>query len=420
MTNKNEENFDVAVIGGGPAWMMAALSASFGGAKVALIEKNQYLGKKLLLTGNGRCNLTQTGCDTREFIEKIGKNGKFLFSALSTFGPKEIMDFFETFGLKLKTEKNGRVFPLSDRATDVRNALMKALEKNGVKIIFGQDVSEFKIKGKKIEYLELAGKKKIYADHFILAAGGKSYPSTGSAGDWYPKLEKMGHTVLAPAPALVPIETGETWIKELQGISLKNITINLSANNRKTAIGSGEIIFTHFGLSGPAVINASKAIGRHLKNGKVILELDLLPALNISDLEEKMRRGFENNKKKALKNYLSGIFPEKIALMLVRIVGMEKNCKISSITRVERTSLARAVKNFPITATALLDFNHAMVTSGGINLKEVDPKTMRSKIISNLSFAGEILDLDGPTGGYNLQIAWSTGHAAGTWTARDN
>ncbi|OGI34529.1 MAG: hypothetical protein A2259_00910 [Candidatus Moranbacteria bacterium RIFOXYA2_FULL_43_15] len=413
-----KENFDVAVIGGGPAGMMAAIRAGQSGARVALIEKNQTLGKKLFLTGNGRCNITQTGDDIREFIKKIGKNGKFLFSALSIFGPKETMDFFETFGLKLKTEKNGRVFPLSDRATDVRNALIKALKQNGVKIIFGQDVSGFKIEDKKIEYLELAGKKKIHARNFILAVGGKSYPTTGSTGDWYQKLEKIGHTVITPAPALVPIETGETWIKELQGISLKNIIINLTANDRKTSIGSGEIIFTHFGLSGPAVINASKTIGQHLKSGPVALEMDLLPTLNNFQLEEKFKADFENNKKKDLKNYLSVIFPEKIAFLLIKLAEIEKDQKIHSLTKTKRNHLARAIKSFPITATALLDFNHAMITSGGVNLKEVDPKTMRSKIVSNLSFAGEILDLDGPTGGYNLQIAWSTGHAAGAWAIK--
>jgi len=229
--------YDIVVVGAGPAGMMAAIRSGQLKKSTALVERNDCPGKKLLLTGKGRCNITQAEFDNRKFIEELGANGKFLFSALSIFGPKETMDFFETFGLKLKTEKNGRVFPLSDRATDVRNALIKALKQNGVKIIFGQDVSGFKIEDKKIEYLELAGKKKIHARNFILAVGGKSYPTTGSTGDWYQKLEKIGHTVITPAPALVPIETGETWIKELQGISLKNIIINLTANDRKTSIG---------------------------------------------------------------------------------------------------------------------------------------------------------------------------------------
>lgn len=412
--NLKKEYFDVAVIGGGAAGMMAAISASLEGAKVVLIEKNKTLGKKLLLTGNGRCNITQAIFETKEFIEKLGKNGKFLFSSLSVFGPKQTLDFFEKLGLKTKIEKNRRVFPLSDRAQDVLIVLEKALKNNGVKIILNQKVQGFETKAGKIECVELANTK-IYANNFIISTGGKSFPATGSSGDGYVWLEKMGHNIIAPAPALVPIKLGETWIKELQGISLENVGINLIQNNQEIKLGIGEIIFTHFGLSGPAVINASKIIGEYLKKGEVSLRLDLLPNLKLSELEEKIKIDFENYKKRNLKTYLSEYFPQKLVKVLINLSGFEDDRKIYAISKLERINLVRLIKSIPTTVESLLDFNHAMITSGGVSLKEVDPKTMRSKNISNLFFAGEVLDLDGPTGGYNLQIAWTTGYVAGNY-----
>jgi predicted Rossmann fold flavoprotein len=406
------EYFDIAVIGGGASGMMAAIFASQNGAKVALIEKNQSLGKKLLLTGNGRCNLTQANYDARGFIEKIGQNGKFLFSSLSAFGPKETIEFFEHLGLRLKKEKNGRVFPMSDKAQDVLAVLAKALKKNGVKIMLSQNVLSIKMKDAKIEYVETENKK-IYATSFILTTGGKSYPATGSNGDGYLWLARIGHKINPPTPALVPVEIKEDWVKDLQGISLKEAGINLIQGQRKISLGSGEIIFTHFGLSGPSIINASKLIGKYLKRGGVFLGIDLFPALNITKFEEKLKMDFENCKKINLKNYLSKYFPQKLALAIMELSGIETGRKIYSLTKIERAHLAKQPKGIRMTVGALLDFNHAMITSGGASLKDVDPKTMRSKIIPNLFLAGEILDLDGPTGGYNLQIAWTTGRTAG-------
>lgn len=408
-----KEYFDVAVVGGGAAGMMAAISASSAGARVVLIEKNKSLGKKLLLTGNGRCNITQANLDIKEFIAKLGKNGKFLFSSFSVFGSNETQEFFEKFGLKIKIEKDGRVFPVSNLSQDVLDVLERVLKKNKVKIVFNQKVLGFGIKDKKVEYIELANAK-IYAENFILTTGGKSYPATGSSGDGYEWLEKIGHTIILPAPALTPIKIKEAWIKELQGISLKNVGINLIQNNQKIKIESGEIIFTHFGLSGPAIINASKAIGDYLKKGEVILEIDLLPAINILALEEKVKIDFEKNKKRNFKNYLVEIFPQKLVYILLKLSEIEKDRKIYSLNKSERLTLVRVIKSLSTTVESLLDFNHAMITSGGVSLKEVDPKTMHSKIINNLFFAGEILDLDGPTGGFNLQIAWTTGFVAGT------
>jgi predicted Rossmann fold flavoprotein len=415
MINANEkksEYFDVAVIGGGAAGMMAAISASQNGAKVALIEKNQSLGKKLLLTGNGRCNITQANYDTREFIEKVGKNGKFLFSSLSSFGPKETIEFFEHLGLTIKIEKDGRVFPASDKAQDVLDALIKALVKNKVMVMFNQNVIGIKIKAGKVECVETENKK-IYANNFILSTGGKSYPATGSTGDGYSWLANSGHKINPPAPALTPVKIEEDWVKNLQGISLKSAGINLIQNKLKISLGPGEIVFTHFGLSGPDIINASKTIGEYLEKGEVSLGIDLFPTLNTTELEEKLKIDFEKYKKINLKNYLSKLFPQKLALATMKLSNIESDRKIHSLTKLERTNLAKITKDIPATVEALLDFNHAMITSGGVNLQEVDPKTMRSKIIGNLFLAGEILDLDGPTGGYNLQIAWTTGHAAG-------
>lgn len=407
-----KEYFDIAVIGGGAAGMMAAIFASADGAKVVLVEKNRTLGKKLLLTGNGRCNITQAHYGSREFIEKLEKIGKFLFSSLSTFGSEETINFFEHLGLKVKTEKNGRIFPMSDKAQDVLAVLAKALKKNGVKIMLNQAVLGIKIKSGKIECVETENRK-IHATSFILTTGGKSYPATGSAGDGYLWLAHIGHKINSPSPALVPVKIKEAWIKDLQGISLKDVGLSLTQNNRKLNLESGEIIFTHFGLSGPVVINASKKIGEYLKKGEVFLEIDLFPTLNVAKLGEKLKIDFENFRKINLKNYLSQYFPQKLAMAITKLSGIETERKIYSLTSIERAHLMRQIKGIRMTAEALLDFNHAMITSGGASLKEVNPKTMRSKIIDNLFLAGEILDLDGPTGGYNLQIAWTTGRTAG-------
>ena len=432
-TNKiKKEYFDVAVIGGGPAGMLAAIAASQTGARVVLIEKNAALGKKLLLTGNGRCNITQANFSQHDFIAKLGKNGRFLFYYLSVFGPQETMSFFENFGLRLKKEKDGRVFPRSDRAGDVLQTLEKALKKNGVEIKLGRSITALEMQDGKIDHISVVEtsttetrllaslqKEKIQAANFILATGGKSYPATGSTGDGYSWLAAIGHTLVSPAPALAPVRTKETWVKDLQGISLADAGIYLVRNNRRIDLGIGEIIFTHFGISGPAIINASKFIGEHLGDDKVFLELDLLPALDISELEEKFKIDLDQHKKKDLKNYLGEYFPQKLAEKIMELAGIEKDRKIHSVTRAERTDLIRLMKNLRLTVASLLDFNQAMVTRGGASLKEVDPQTMRSKIVKNLFLAGEVLDLDGPTGGYNLQIAWTTGHASGQSAAEN-
>jgi predicted Rossmann fold flavoprotein len=408
-----KEYFNTVVIGGGAAGMMAAIAASQNGARVALIEKNSSLGKKLLLTGNGRCNITQAEYDNRIFAERIGKNGKFLFSSLAVFGPKETVSFFQDMGLQLKTEESGRVFPVSGKAQDVLAILIQALRKNGVEIMLNQNVLGIKTRDGKVACVELSDKK-IYADSFILSVGGKAYPTTGSTGSGYSWLRHIGHNIVPPAPALVPIKIRESWIKNMRGLSLKNITLNLIQDNRKIRAGSGELLFTHFGLSGPVILNASKYIGKSIENGEPFLELDLLPALSLFQLEEKLKQAFESYGNKNLKTHLLAYFPKKLVLQLMELCQIETGRKACSLSKSERINLARLLKGLRVAVDSLLDFNHAMITSGGASLKEIDPKTMRSKIAGNLFLAGEILDLDGPTGGYNLQIAWTTGYTAGT------
>lgn len=409
---KSEKKFEVAVIGGGPAGMMAASRAAELGAKVLLLEKNSALGKKLLLTGNGRCNITQIDHDARGFVEKLGRNGKFFFSAFSAFGPSEVLDFFAKKGLATKVEKNGRVFPITDDAIDVLSALTKYLKDGRVEIItnakvFGFEFAENKISGAKV------GKEIIVADKFILATGGKAYPATGSTGDGYAWAKELGHTIITPFPALSPIEIKEDWVRELQGVNLEDGKINLWQNKKKQASFEGELLFTHFGLSGPMIINASKFINVLLQKGVVEIELELFPELSIYELDKKLVLAFAENNNKDIKNYFKGILSQKILNLILKLAKINPDKKLNFLTKKERQRIVALLKSLKFTVARVLGFDQAMITSGGVSLKEVDPKTMRSKIIENLFFAGEILDLDGPTGGYNLQICWSTGYVAG-------
>lgn len=408
----------MAVVGGGPAGMMAAGRAAELGAKVVLLEKNQNLGKKLLITGKGRCNITQAEFDDKKFIQKLNnKKGKFLFSALAAFGSEDTIQFFEKHGLQTKIERGGRVFPVADESHDVLDALIKYLKNNKVKIMLGADIESIEMKNNKIAFVKVAGEK-IYANNFILATGGKSYPATGSTGVGYQWAGKMGHTIIEPVPALVPIKTKEDWVNEVQGLSLKNVEIRLIQNNKKQGSRFGEMLFTHFGLSGPIVLDASKKIGELLKNGEVIISIDLKPALSADQLDTRLQRDFSENKNKDFKNYLPELLPQKIIPTILNLSGIEGGKKINLINKKERIKLGSLLKDLRLTAKETMGFGQAIITSGGVDLKEVDSKTMRSKKVGNLFFAGEIIDLDGPTGGYNLQICWSTGFAAGTYVGQ--
>ncbi len=407
---KIKEKFDVAIIGGGPAGIMAAGRAAELGARVVLIEKNLILGKKLLITGSGRCNISQSEFKDKKFVEKLGKKGQFILSALSVFGPEEVVRFFEERGLQIKIERGGRIFPASDKAQDVLNVLLKYLNKNKVKLLLGQEVAGFEVEKGRIVSVKLK-KGEITAQSFILATGGKAYPGTGSTGDGYAWAQKMGHKIINATPALVPIETKENWVKDLQGLSLKNVSVTLFQNNKKQDSRFGEMLFTHFGLSGPIILDLSKKIGKLMDAGEVILKIDLKPALDISTLDKRLQRDFIRNKD--FKNYLPELLPQKLGDLIAQFTKISPDKKLNSITKEERKKLIDTLKSLKLTVKGLIGFSQAIVTSGGVELKEIDSKTMRSKIIKNLFFAGEIIDLDGPTGGYNLQICWSTGRVAG-------
>ncbi len=407
---KIQEKFDVAVIGGGSAGMMAALKAAESGASVVLIEKNQSLGRKLLLTGNGRCNLSQAEFNDKKFVEKLGKKGQWFFSALAAFGPEETMKFFEEKGLPIKTERGGRVFPVSDKAQDVLNIFLAALKKNKVSLLLGQEVIGFDVKNKKMISVKLKNAK-IMARAFVLCAGGKAYPGTGSTGSGYAWLQKMGHKIAAPRPALVPLRVKEGWTGDLQGLGLKNVSAEVWQNNVKIDSRFGEMLFTHFGVSGPIILDLSKKVVELLPAGEVILKIDLKPALDILTLDKRLQRDFKGNRN--FKNYLPELVPRKLIDLILRFTKIEANKKLNSITREEREKLIETLKGLKLTVKDSLGFVQAIVTNGGVDLAEIDSKTMRSKIIDNLYLAGEIIDLDGPTGGYNLQICWSTGCSAG-------
>jgi len=408
-----EEKFDIAIIGAGPAGMMAAIESAKLGLSVALIEKNSALGKKLLLTGNGRCNITNAEFNLNKLVKNYN-NGEFLFHAFSVFGPRETINFFEKIGIETKVEKNNRVFPLDFRAEGVLKILNKYLVDNNVHIFLNSEIINASHKGKKINSLMLKspeGNLKIVAEKYILATGGKSYSSTGSDGLGYALAEKMGHTIVKTRPALSPIKLKEPWAKELQGISLEDIKISVF-QKRLLLKEDGEVIFTHFGISGPAILNISGFVGDLLKKGEVKIFIDFFPLLNQEELLKGLEDVLKENIRKTTKNILSIFVPERMAECLLNIASIDKNKTANNMSKSERVAMVKILKNFEITPEGVLDFDSAMVTRGGVSLKEIDHETMKSKIINNLFFAGEIIDVDGKTGGFNLQACWSTGHLA--------
>lgn len=432
--NNKLEKFDVAVIGGGPTGMLAAGRAAELGARVVLLEKNDSLGKKLLITGKGRCNFTQAEFDDKEIIKKFGAQGKFLFSSLAAYGPEEVIKFFEDRKVLSKIERGGRVFPKSDKAQDVLQMLKKYLEKNKVEIMYDAPVAGFdvapKASGGKIVSVKLAEKgyispekqaitpvRRVYADKFILCTGGRSYPATGSTGDGFEWAKNLGHTIIATAPALVPIKTKEIWVKDVQGLSLKNVEIKLLQQNKKQDARFGEMMFAHFGLTGPIVLDISKKAGELTEKGEVKISIDLKPALTSEQLDARLQRDFKENSNKDFINYLPELLPQKMIATVSNLSGIDPRKKINLVTREERKKLIETLKDLRLTMDGTMGYNQAIITSGGVDLREVDSKTMQSRLVSNLFLAGEILNLDGPTGGYNLQVCWSTGYAAGTHAA---
>lgn len=402
---------NVIVIGGGPAGMLAAISASEQGNKVIILEKMNSLGKKLCITGKGRCNITSS-LPIDEFIKNIPGNGRFLYSAFQNFTNQDILNLLNKQGLKTKEERGNRIFPITDRASDVLDALIAKLKKQNVKIITNTRVQDIIVENNKIKGV-IANNKKYEADKVILATGGASYPTTGSNGDGYELAKKVGHTVTAIKPSLVALTAktaSQEICKKLQGLSLKNVGIKIIKDNKEIYEDFGEMLFTHFGVSGPTVLSASAHLVRtDLKNVKMII--DLKPALSEEKLEERILRDFMEEKNKEFKNSLDKLLPKKMIPVIVEIMNLNK--KVNEIKKEERKKLVKLLKNFEIEIESFRPVEEAIVTAGGINIKEINPKTMESKLVKGLYFAGEIIDVDAYTGGFNLQIAYSTGYTAG-------
>ncbi|TFB09124.1 NAD(P)/FAD-dependent oxidoreductase [Candidatus Atribacteria bacterium MT.SAG.1] len=409
--------YDVAVIGGGPAGMIAAGRAGELGSHVVLVEKNKDLGVKLLISGKGRCNITNKTDGLKEIVNRFGKNGKFLFSVFSKFGVDETINFFEGKGLKTKIERGGRVFPVSDKSQDVLSVLIKYLEKSDVEIKTNAKVRKIIKKGNRIEKIILANRKEIVADNFIICTGGRSYPVTGSTGDGYRWAENVGHTIIKPLPSLVPIIIEESYIKKLEGLSLKNVEISIYKNDKKINSRFGEAIFTGNGMSGPIILNMSKEIGKELP-GKIRMQIDFKPALDFVKLDKRIQRDFQKNPNKLFRNSLDELLPQKLIPVIIKLSKIDPSKKVNSITKEERRKLLHLLKEFSLEIKELEGFKKAIITTGGIKLSQVEQKTMKSKLIDNLYFAGEIINVDGPTGGFNLQICWSTGYLAGENAAR--
>ena len=392
---------------------MAAGRAGELGAKVLLLEKNKFLGRKLLITGKGRGNITRAEFDVKELLKKYGREGDFLLHALSIFGPKEIVDFFEKRGLRMKVERGKRIFPKTDSAKDVLDILTGYLAENKVEIMTNSEVKEIIANQNRISKIVFKNGKDISAKNYIIATGGKAFPGTGSTGSGYLWAEKLGHIVAKLRPALVSIKIKEDWPKKLQGLSLKNVELTVLRDGKKRDSRFGELLFTHFGLSGPIVLDLSGHIGELQEKGEVKLILDLKPALDGQDLDKRIQSDFIKYNNKLFKNSLNDLLPQKLIPVIMELSGIDPLKKVNVITKEERSRLAKIFKNLEMTVFSLLGFESAIVTAGGVSLREIDSKTMRSKLIENLFFAGEIMNLHGPTGGYNLQVCWSSGYLAG-------
>lgn len=406
----------VLIIGGGAAGMMAAAFAAKNGNRVEVFEKNEKLGKKLFITGKGRCNITNAA-DLEDFFPAVTSNPKFLYSAFYSFTNEQVISFFEELGVKTKVERGGRVFPVSDHSSDVIQALKSEMERLGVKINLNVEVKELITEksstGETVNGIRLVSGKKISGDAVIVATGGISYPSTGSTGDGYRFARRCGHKVSELSPSLVPMEVKEWYAGELMGLSLRNIEIRITDGKKKLYQEFGEMLFTHYGVTGPVILSASSVVGKKLKDTELTLHIDLKPALTEEQLDKRVLREFETNHNRQFKNAVDSLFPSKLRPVIVELSGIPEEKKVHEITKEERLRFVRLIKDFTMTLTGLRGYNEAIITKGGVSVKEIDPGTMESKLVKGLYFAGEVLDLDAVTGGYNLQIAWSTGYLAG-------
>lgn len=402
---------EIVVIGGGAAGMIAASTAARRGLDVYLIEKNRRLGKKMLITGKGRCNITNS-TDIQGLVANIPVNGKFLYSAFSAFSNWDIVAMLEELGVPTKIERGNRIFPKSDRSRDVVDALTRAVIESGTKIVRDEVVKIVSREGR-VSHVELKGGQRLYCDSVIVATGGLSYPKTGCTGDGYRFAKANGHKVVPTTPALVPLETYESWVKDVQGLSLKNVQIVLvDENENKIYEDFGEMLFTHFGVSGPIILSASSYI-HNLNKNKYKLIIDLKPALSMEKLDRRLQRDFEKYSRKIFSNSLGDLLPRALIPVVIELSGILPSKEVNQITREERLSLAHLLKNMELNIKSFRPIEEAIVTSGGVDTKEIDPKTMESRLIDGLYFAGEVIDVSGYTGGFNLQIAFSTGYLAG-------
>ena len=411
----------VLIIGGGPAGMIAGISSARDKENsVAIYEKMESLGKKILVTGKGRCNITNAA-DMSEFISNVPGNGRFLYSAFENFTNKDIIELLEKNGVKTKVERGNRVFPVSDRAIDVRNALEREVKNNNIKINYNSKVEKVLVEDGTAVGILLTDGTKIYGDKIIIATGGMSYPGTGSTGDGYEMAENVGHTISEIKGSLVPLTSNNNICKKMQGLSLRNISICIKDTEKNKVIYEdfGEMLFTHFGVSGPTVLSASahllryKDIERLLLENKIMLSIDLKPALSTEKLDQRIIRDFSESKNKYFRNSLDKLLPKKMIEEVIKLSKIKYDKPVNEITKEERRFLVNLLKNFEITINGFRPVEEAIVTAGGINIKEINPKTMESKIVKNLYFAGEVIDVDAYTGGFNLQIAYSTGYTAG-------
>ncbi len=401
--------YDCVIIGAGPAGMMAAAAASDLGKSVVLIEKNKMAGRKLRITGKGRCNVTNAA-DSASLMRNINENGRFLFSALSAFDSDDTIAFFEGIGVPLKTERGGRVFPQSDKATDVAEAMYKKVLSGGCKFI-NDEVSDILSENGYIAGVRLKSGKEISSKSVIIATGGLSYPLTGSTGDGYRMAKVLGHSITTPRGALVPIETNESWPAEMQGLSLKNVKLTLKCEDKSLFSDQGEMLFTHFGISGPLCLSASCHIKDLAKD--YVIEIDLKPALDEKTLDARLLKDFSKYINRDFINALDDLLPAKMIPVFAALSGIDARRKVNEITKAERQTMCRLLKNMCLTVKALRPIDEAIITAGGINVKEINPSTMESKLVPGLYFAGEVIDVSAYTGGYNLQIAFSTGYLAG-------
>lgn len=424
----------VIVVGGGPAGMFAAYFAAKNGHKVTLLEQNEKLGKKLYITGKGRCNITNAS-DMEDLFANVCSNEKFLYSAFYSYTNDQVVEFFENYGLRTKVERGNRVFPVSDHSSDVIATLTKALKDVGVEVKLYTKVTKLLTEEYRDENGEIvvADKKTgtvkqviigvalddgttMQADALVLATGGISYPSTGATGDGYRFAEGLKHKIVEPSPSLVPFEVQESWVTEMQGLALKNVAVTIEREDKKLYSDFGEMLFTHFGVSGPMILSASASIKpAYFKDfeHEMTLKVDLKPALDKEQLDKRILKDFEEAKNKQYKNSIQKLLPSKMIPIIIKLSGIDPDKQVNEITREERAKLVSLLKGLPMTIIGLRGWNEAIITKGGVSVKQVNPSTMESKLVNGLYFAGELLDLDAMTGGYNLQIAWSTGYLAG-------